>query len=731
MSQTEKTLGWVLKGGLLLTPFIVLIVTRALYFPFITGKNFTFRILVEVLAALWVFAALRFPSFRPRTSALAWAVLIFMAVLGAATVFSISPYHSFWSNYERMEGYIGLLHLFLYFLILGSVFRGERDWKLFFNTSLAVSVVVALYSVLQLLGKLTIHQGGTRVDATLGNATYLGVYLLMHLLLTVVLFFWTNSRALKAAYAAIFVLHTVILYYTASRGPILGFLIGLFIFAGLSAVLTGGRARRLAAGVLVVLVLVPAAFFLVKDTPFVHRDRVLARFIDITQDAAIKGRLVIWQMALRGWQERPILGWGQESFVYVFSKYYEPSLWRNEPWFDRAHNVFLDWLTSGGIVGLGAYLAMFGTAFWLLLGAFRRGSIDRFTFSGFSAILSAHFFQNMFVFDNLTSYILFFAFLAYIHSTSPRPLATGATAGSAPVAVSGGVQAAVAVLVGMGTLLTLYVANIKPIHAARDILGALEESQRPEPAGKVDALMNTFKEGIALNTFGTTELREQVSQVASFVVSDQAIALQDKTKYLEFAVSELEAQRRAFPYDIRAKAFLATLYATAGRPADAIAAVSDALQVSDRRPQFYFIAAEAYLNVGRYDQALAALQRAYDLAPDYPEATVNLVTVLILSGREQEAESFLEQHFGHRFVAEPRYAQAYVRVNDFTKAATVWELVVKANPNDARSHAELGAVYAAAGRTAEAITEVRRAIELDPAFKAQGEELIRQLQSRQ
>ena len=64
-------------------------------------------------------------------------------------------------------------------------------------------------------------------------------------------------------------------------------------------------------------------------------------------------------MAIKGFQERPILGWGQENFNYVFNKNYDPGMWGQEQWFDRTHNVILDWLVAGGILGLLAYLSIF------------------------------------------------------------------------------------------------------------------------------------------------------------------------------------------------------------------------------------------------------------------------------------------------------------------------------------------------------------------------------------
>ena len=70
-------------------------------------------------------------------------------------------------------------------------------------------------------------------------------------------------------------------------------------------------------------------------------------------------RFAIWHMAFEGLLARPITGWGQEGFNYVFNKYYDPTLWGQEQWFDRAHDVFLDWLVAGGVPALLLFLALF------------------------------------------------------------------------------------------------------------------------------------------------------------------------------------------------------------------------------------------------------------------------------------------------------------------------------------------------------------------------------------
>src|SRR3989344_5236305 len=64
----EKMLRWIVLGGVFALPFIVFIVANNLFFPYITGKNFTFRIIVEIITGAWLALALVKPEYRPRKS---------------------------------------------------------------------------------------------------------------------------------------------------------------------------------------------------------------------------------------------------------------------------------------------------------------------------------------------------------------------------------------------------------------------------------------------------------------------------------------------------------------------------------------------------------------------------------------------------------------------------------------------------------------------------------------
>src|ERR1700733_13390846 len=167
--------------GLFLIPFIAFFVPNGMFFPFISGKGFMFRILVEVLFGLYIFLAALAPEFRPKRSWITKSIFLFAIVIFIADLFSVNVFKSLWSNYERMEGFVLILHLVLYYIVASSVLQTSERWKQLFNVSIIASVIMSIYGVLQLVGKIAVDQGGVRLDGTFGNATYLAIYLVFHI----------------------------------------------------------------------------------------------------------------------------------------------------------------------------------------------------------------------------------------------------------------------------------------------------------------------------------------------------------------------------------------------------------------------------------------------------------------------------------------------------------------------------------------------------------------------
>ena len=172
----KKTALWVIKIGLFIVPFIPLYVSRVLFFPYITGKAFLFRTIVEIIFAAWVFLAVFWPEYRPKRSALTMAMGFFVLAVVLASIFAVNPSRALWSNFERMEGLLAYLHLAAYFLVLAHVLK-QREWFWFLSVFVLTGFVENFYALFQRLGYLASPQGGFRVDGTIGNPTYLAAYL--------------------------------------------------------------------------------------------------------------------------------------------------------------------------------------------------------------------------------------------------------------------------------------------------------------------------------------------------------------------------------------------------------------------------------------------------------------------------------------------------------------------------------------------------------------------------
>ena len=205
---------WVALGAFFLIPFTPLIVADPYFFPFITGKAFFFRILVEVAVAAWVVLALLDREYRPRFSWIGAAVVAFVVWMFIADLFAVNVLKAFWSNFERMEGWVLLVHLLGFFFAASAVLRVEKKWRAWFLTSLIVSIVISAYALLQLGGALAIHQGSTRIDATFGNSAYLAIYFLFNVFIALWLALTEKQMWLKWSLVALAVLEGVLIFFT-------------------------------------------------------------------------------------------------------------------------------------------------------------------------------------------------------------------------------------------------------------------------------------------------------------------------------------------------------------------------------------------------------------------------------------------------------------------------------------------------------------------------------------
>jgi O-antigen ligase/tetratricopeptide (TPR) repeat protein len=714
----NKILRWISTGAVFAVPFIPLFVPSSLFFPFITGKNFLFRILVEIGLGAFIMLALRDRSYRPRRSWVGLAVGIFTIVTGVADALGLNPYKSFWSNYERMEGFVTILHLAGYFVLAGTVLGARQLWEKFFQVSIGVSGVIGIYGLMQLAGKIVINQGGVRLDATFGNATYLAAYMFFHIFLTLLFLFRSESRGAKYRYGILIALQAFILYHTATRGTILGLLAGVFLTGLLVTIFEREhpRLRKAAgAGVAAVLILV-GAFFALRNTSVVQNSTVLKRFADISlEETTTKSRFLVWGIAWEGVKERPILGYGQDNFNYVFNEHYHPQMYAQEPWFDRAHNIVMDWLISGGFIGLAAYLSLFVAALWSI---WRKGSsLSVLEKSILTGLLGGYFFQNLFVFDNITSYILFFSILGWLHGQALR---------EALVSEKRFVDQAVLNAVGLPiaavlTIVALYFFNGPSIMANQSMLQALVGGNNPEAA------LGKFKKALAYESHGTPEIREQLLHAASQVNSSSAPA-ELKQSFYDTAREEMTKQTSGVG-DARYELFFGNFFKNFGKTDEALAHLERARELSPNKQAVYFELGAVYLEQGKYKEALEYFKTAYELAPQYDEARKLYAMAATYAGNKTLAEALLTERFGSSIVLDDRLVQAYIATKQFDKVVKIWEARVAEEPANPQFRFSLAAAYLETGARQKALDELAKAAEADPSIKEQADFYIKEIKA--
>jgi len=718
----RKILKYFLIGGVFATTFIALLISGEMFFPFITFKNFTFRILVELLLGGWAILALLDKAYRPKFSWLLISVLSFVGIIAFADFFGVSPFKSIWSNFERMEGLVTLIHLLGYFVVAGAVLNTEKLWDKFFNISVGVSVFIGIYGVLQLAGKIKINQGGVRLDGTFGNASYLAIYMLFHIFITLFLLIrWRGGAWMRYLYGAVIILQFMILYFTATRGAILGLVGGVLLSAILILIFEKQRRRirKIGIGILIGVMALVGIFFIAKDTQFIRESSVLSRLSSISIEDGTP-RFKIWNMAYQGFKEKPILGWGQENFNFVFNKYYNPSLFDQEPWFDRVHNIFFDWLIVGGILG---FIGYFSIPVLMLFYLWRRMEtyLSVTEKSIITGLLAGYFFHNMFVFDNIVSYILFFSIAAYIHTHSTIHRKGNNGNENINIKNDGFKRIAISVII-IAVVSSIYFFNVKGILTSRTLIQAI----KPQEEG-LEVNLNKFKKALSYKTVGKQEVIEQ-SVTAALRLKNAGVPIEIQTKFFELAKKEMGALVEERPEDTRIRILYASLLNSFNFHQEALPHLKKAVELSPRKQAILFELGTAYLNLGEPDRAFETFEETYNLEPDFKNAEIIYRVGAIYTGRTEEINNLIGP-ITDSDRADNRIIQAYAKIGRFDEVVKSLEIAIERGPDSAQNHIFLGAAYLELDKRQMAINEIQKAIDLDEGFREQGEFFIQEIKA--
>lgn len=750
----KDTLRWVVRAGIFAIPVIIpFIVSASMFFPYITGKNFAFRIIVEIIFASWVVLAFLDAKYRPRFSWVLTSVTLFVVIVGLADLFGSNPFKSFWSNFERMEGYIAILHLYGYFLVASTMLTTEKLWRSLWYTTLGASVVVAITGLAPVFDATSLS-ALPRLEARFGNPIYLAVYSLFHIFIALILMArWRGRHAHQVLLGAVALLHIIAMVLTQTRGTVLGFLGGAVLTTLLIVIFERQQkvVRWIAGSALLIVVALVGAGFAVKDTEWARTTPVVSRFTQIElTSGTVEARFMNWGMAWQGVKERPLLGWGQDNYEYVFSKYYDPNMYGEEPWFDRTHNLVFDWLIAAGFLGLFAYISIIVSLLlhlwiidpherhwsWKSLVSFSaiRTLIAKHdnTFSAteralWTGLISAYIFHNLFVFDNIVSYILFFTVLAYLHwriTEGHEPLSNNIEVSKETVT---SVVLPVTV-VALGVI--FWFANMPGINTSQALITALMPVTLPSGervSRSPEEMLTAYQTALAYDQLGRQEAREQLAQASANMQRAEGVSQDTRLAYRTLAIDEMKRELDRNPESARLWLFMGSLYLNTGQVAEAESALTTAVERTPTKQTALFQLAEVKLVQGKNEEALELFKKAYELQPEYDEARMLYALTLVRNGKDKEAVDILTERFGTPALDDPRLISEWTNARRFDIVAESLEKRAEKNPGDTQLKVSLAAAYKELGEKEKAVQVLEGIIAEKPEYKTQIDQFIKEI----
>ena len=455
---------------LLVMPFVI---TKTTYFPFVVGKGVYSRTVIAVMLCLWTALVLVKPSFRPPRSKLLALLAAGLVAYAVTAYFGVSPTRSVWSTYERMQGFVDAAHWFVFFLVTVSVLREPGSIRALLNANLGVALAIGCFAVVgYFAGELPFYgvpeRDAPRVGSVFGNATYLGAYAATNIFVAVgflarsffggfggagnganvissgapqekrrgqaaerdanVLWLWRAFWAATAVTCLLAVIFTGSFTAIVALGGGLGFLVVATAFFASSR---NVRRVALVIGVLGGCALVaggtlffsPSSFPAITETTLDHP--LLQRLANANANniSFVKRRLA-WGAGIKGFFERPLLGWGPENYSVLFARHVTGIGIKTEL-HDYAHNKIIEEAATKGAIGLACHLALWFFAFYVIWRAARRQPpADRVLALFVGAGLTAYFAQQQALLDTLTlslQLMLLFAFVASLETVGAKP----------------------------------------------------------------------------------------------------------------------------------------------------------------------------------------------------------------------------------------------------------------------------------------------------------------------
>lgn len=278
-----------------------------------------------------------------------------------STVFSTHPALAWNGSNWRRLGFISQFALIAFAFMVAAEGRALR---MILRVTTLAGIAASAYGILQyfgidpLLASSAYHvgEGATtivRPPSTLGHADYFAGYLLYVVFFGAALVETESTRWWRAMGAMAAILGSTGIVLSGTRGAMLALAVG----AGFLSIWKRPRVRIQQAITAIGLCALAGAFYVSPGGA-----QLRARWHWARDDARGGARLLLWRDSLRMANQRPLIGFGPETFELEFPRYQSVALSQAYPDFyhESPHNIFIDALTSAGLPGLVCFAGFAG-----------------------------------------------------------------------------------------------------------------------------------------------------------------------------------------------------------------------------------------------------------------------------------------------------------------------------------------------------------------------------------
>ncbi len=661
MSLARKIAWWSLLAMIFMVPVAMSNFTwlgadmPMTYDQFDIFKVFFQRVLGLIALAAWGWDLLMRGG-KIRRNPVDWLILAFLAWVAISAAFSISPATAIFGKYRRFEGLLSFInYAVIYFLVMQFADRPSRVRTL--AQSLFWSgVIVAGYGVLQSLGLDPVKWGqlpfeARRAFSTYGNPDLLGGFLMFSLPITLGLVLSEDRLSWRIVYWLGFAINVWCWIVAFTRGAWIGGLVSipLVIFTAFRHRAQFFKVDWIPVGAISALAIGIIGASLRNPNQVMN---FAARFKSIVdfEGGSGKTRTEIWQAAIAAIQDRPIQGFGADTFRLVFPKY-KPVEYVADAGYrsvaDNVHDYPLQLAAGIGIVGV---LMFYGIMAWA---AIRSASLvftrsedhRRILFGAFWAACAGYLVQLMFGLSVTGNTFLLWAALGVVLSPGASVVEFKAPSWGIFVALIG------MVLAGLG--IGYQVVYLQADYWYLVTMVRNQGIERVESAKKAVSLnpyndMYRAEVGVAYRDLMIAYLN--AAQQAQAQGQDPADYLNQAAGAYERAVNSLIDTIEFVPWEYDNYVFLASVHNIAGQVLDpkyydfAVQVGLRGIEVEQFGPAIRIELARGYEGKGDIKNAIAQAKVAADMDPGYVDAWLFLSSLHEGNGDKVSALEVLKQY---------------------------------------------------------------------------------------